>query len=53
MLRRSGTQVDAIDDDKHYIAPALRWQPNAATDALGDLACLGQAETTVRGASYH
>jgi len=30
MVRRSGTQVEQIDDDKHYIAPALRWQPNAA-----------------------
>ncbi|RMQ44328.1 TonB-dependent siderophore receptor protein [Pseudomonas cichorii] len=26
LVRDSGTQYDAIDDDKHYIAPALTWQ---------------------------
>ncbi|GFM83094.1 ferric siderophore receptor [Pseudomonas cichorii] len=28
LVRDSGTQYDAIDDDKHYIAPALTWQIN-------------------------
>lgn len=31
MLRRSDTQMNDVHDDKHYIAPALRWQPDAAT----------------------
>lgn len=31
MVRRSGTQVDGVPDDKIYMAPALRWQPDAAT----------------------
>ena len=31
LVRRSGTQVDGVPDDKQYIAPALRWQPDAAT----------------------
>ncbi|MEX5571845.1 TonB-dependent siderophore receptor [Pseudomonas lijiangensis] len=28
LVRDSGTQYNAIDDDKHYIAPALTWQIN-------------------------
>lgn len=31
MHRDSGTFVDHVPDDRTYVAPALKWQPNAAT----------------------
>jgi iron complex outermembrane receptor protein len=31
LLRKSETNVDHVDDDKIYIAPALTWAPTAAT----------------------
>jgi iron complex outermembrane recepter protein len=31
LLRNSDTQVDFVNDDRVYIAPALSWRPNAAT----------------------
>ena len=31
LVRDSDTMVDYVPDDREYIAPALRWQPSAAT----------------------
>ena len=31
LVRRSDTQVDPVQDNKLYIAPALTWRPSAAT----------------------
>jgi iron complex outermembrane receptor protein len=31
VLRESGTAIDHVPDDRTYLAPALKWQPNAST----------------------
>lgn len=46
LKRDSGTQYDAIDDDKHYIAPALAWQIDDDT-RLTLLASQQRTQTTL------
>ena len=31
LVRQSGTQVDHVDDDRYFIAPAITWRPGADT----------------------
>jgi len=31
LVRDAGTEIDAVRDDRAFIAPALTWRPNAAT----------------------
>lgn len=46
LVRDSGTQLDAIDDDKQYIAPALTWQMDDDT-RLTLLASHQRTQTTL------
>ena len=32
LARNSDTEVDYIEDDRYYVAPALTWKPDAATE---------------------